>query len=125
MIKNRKIHEISLVHYCFRRLPAAFEQLKLHFVKFIESEGAKLVNDTSMKNDEFVNKIIELRELIMEIFQKSLNRNVDIQIGIKLAFENFINKSDRTSIAMVRYLDEQFLKDFKGMDETEVGVKMD
>lgn len=61
----------------------------------------------------------------MNIFTKSFNKDPNIDIQIKTAFENFINQNDKTAMSLVYYLDEMFKKDFKGMNETEVNERLD
>jgi hypothetical protein len=58
---------------------------------FIINEGNKLVCDENLKPDEFVAKIIDLREKMLNIYYKSFNKDPAIDITIKNSFENFIN----------------------------------
>ena len=74
-----------------------------------------MVGDVKLKNDEFVQKLIELRDKMMAIHSKSFNKDTNIDIAIKNSFEDFINKNEKTAMCLVYYLDEKFKKDFKGM----------
>lgn len=51
------------------------------------NEGNKLVGDDKLKNDEFVQKLIELRDKMMAIHGKSFNKDTNIDITIKNSFE--------------------------------------
>lgn len=125
MIRNDKYEEISLMHELFSKVPESFTQMKQHLSTFIVNEGNKLVGDQQLKHDEFVGKIIDLRDKMLNIYQRSFNRDPHIDITIKTAFESFINQNDRTAMSLVYFLDEKFKKDFKTMTEAEITEKLD
>lgn len=50
---------------------------------------------------------------MFNIYQKSFNRDSDIDIAIKNSFETFINQSEKTARSLVYYLDDMYKKDFK------------
>lgn len=58
-------------------------------------------------------RLIALREKMFNIYQKSFNRDSDIDIAIKNSFETFINQSEKTARSLVYYLDDMYKKDFK------------
>jgi hypothetical protein len=49
----------------------------------------------------------------MEIATKAMKKDTQIELTIKLAFEDVVNQNSRTAKALVLYLDEMFKKDFK------------
>lgn len=55
----------------FSKVTESFNHLKGHLSQFIISEGNKLVQDEKLKQDEFVQKLIELRDKTVYIFVKS------------------------------------------------------
>lgn len=103
----------------------AFSLLKQHLTNFIISEGNKLILDDKLSHSEFVTKIIELRDKMMHIYQKSFNKDANIDITIKNAFEKFINLNNKTAMNLVYYLDDQFRKDFRGLTDIEINEKLD
>jgi len=125
MIKNDKHDEIGLMHDMFSKVPDAFGLMKTHLSGYIISEGNKLVVDEKLKQDEFVGKLIELRDKMMLIFVKSFQKDTNIDVTIKNAFEHFVNQNDRTAMSLVYYMDEKFKKDFKGMQEQEINDILD
>jgi cullin 3 len=125
MIKNDKIEEIGLMYDMFSKVTEAFGHLKGHLSQFIISEGNKLVLDEKLKQDEFVQKIIELRDKMINIFGKAFLKDSNIDVTIKNSFETFINQNERTAMCLVYYLDEKFKKDFKGMQEQEINDILD
>lgn len=62
---------------------------------------------------------------MLNIYVKSFNRDSNIDIAIKTAFENFINQNDKTAMSLVYYLDDKFKKDFKGLNDAEINDKID
>jgi hypothetical protein len=62
---------------------------------------------------------------MIELLNKSLDRDNTVELTIKNSFESFINENERTAKALVMYLDEQFKKDFKNNTEVEIAEKVD
>lgn len=91
MIKNNCLDDIALLFDMFSRLTTSFTLLKNSLSDYIVKEGMKLVADDKMKYDEYIAKLIDLRDKIMQILIKSFCRNPDIDMTIKNAFETFIN----------------------------------
>lgn len=91
MIRNEKHHEIALMYELFSKVPPAFAILGKHLTQYIVNEGNKLVGDDKLKHDEYVSKVIELRDKMLNIFVKSFNKDNTIDLTIKSAFETFIN----------------------------------
>ena len=120
MIRNDKYDEIALMHDMFQKVTDAFNLMKNHLSNYIINEGNKLVQDDKLKYSEFVTQIITLRDKMMNIYVKSFNRDPNIDIAIKNAFENFINQNERTATNLVYYLDDKLKKDYKGLTETEI-----
>lgn len=88
-------------------------------------EGYKLVRNDSIANDELVKKIIQFRDRMMTLLNKSLDKDMTVDLTIKTSFENFINENEKTAQSLVAYLDEQFKKDFKNNSPTEIAEKID
>jgi len=53
---------------------------------FIETEATKLVKDDKIKNEVLVAQLIELRDKLHNIWQKSMNGDMNIEITIKSGF---------------------------------------
>jgi len=45
-----------------------------------------------MKTEEFVNKLMHLRELIYDIAKQAMNRDTQIDLSVKIAFEKVCNQ---------------------------------
>lgn len=61
----------------------------------------------------------------MEIAIKAMKKDPQIELSIKLAFEDVVNQNNRTAKALVLYLDEMFKKDFKTIQEIELNEILD
>ena len=125
MIKNDRYDEIALMHELFAKVPNAFAMLKNQLSQFVVNEGNVLVNDDKLKSDEFVSRVISLRDKMMIIYQRSFNRDPNIDITIKNAFETFVNQNDKTAMSLVYYLDEKFKKEFKEVNESLINEHLD
>jgi hypothetical protein len=72
-----------------------------------------------------VKRIIEFRERMVELLNKSLEKDSTVELTIKNSFESFINENEKTAKSLVMYLDDQFKKDFKNNTEVEISEKVD
>lgn len=61
----------------------------------------------------------------MEIAVKAMKKDPQIELTIKLAFEDVVNQNNRTAKGLVLYLDEMFKKDFKTIQEIELNDILD
>ena len=91
MIRNNRIQDLSTLYSLFFRRPKSFELLRKKMSEFIIEEGSKLVLDETLKIEEFVVQLIQLRETIIEIFTRAMNKDPQIDMTIKLAFEKICN----------------------------------
>lgn len=66
-----------------------------------------------------------LRETIFNIFTVAMNRDPQIDLTIKLAFEKICNNDQKTAKALVAYLDEIFKKEVRTMQEDETAERLD
>jgi hypothetical protein len=62
---------------------------------------------------------------MIDLLNKSLDKEQTVELAIKNSFESFINENDKTAKSLVNYLDEQFKKDFKNNTEVEISDKVD
>ena len=124
MIRNNNMEELALVYNMFQRRQASFELLRKHLAEFIVAEGSKLVSE-EVKNDDLVVKMIDLRERVSGIQSKAMEKDVHIDMTIKMAFEKVVNVDNRTAKALVFYLDEMLKKDFKNINEAELTERLD
>lgn len=111
--------------HLFKRCPTSLELLKKHLKAYISEEGLKLVKNEQLESEELVKKVLEFRAKMMELLYKSLERDSNLDITIKGAFELFVNENDRTARSLVAHLDENFKKDFKNNTELEISDKID
>lgn len=70
----------------FSRIPESFVLFRKHMQVFIETEATKLVKDDKIKNEVLVAQLIELRDKLHNIWQKSMNGDMNIEITIKSGF---------------------------------------
>ena len=54
-----------------------------------------------------------------------MEKDTQIDLTIKMAFEKIVNVNKRTAKALVFYLDEMLKKDFKNIQEAELAERLD
>jgi hypothetical protein len=54
-----------------------------------------------------------------------MNKDPNIDLTIKFAFEKIVNVDGRVAKALVVYLDEMFKKDFKTINESDLNDRID
>ena len=84
-----------------------------------------MIRNETIQNDELIRLIIEFRQRMMDLLNKSLDKDQTVELAIKNSFESFINENDKTARSLVSYLDDQFKKDFKNNSENEITEKVD
>lgn len=62
---------MTLLYEMFSKMPETLTLLKTHLSQYIVEEGEKLVKDDKLKHDEFVQKLIDLRDKMISIYMKS------------------------------------------------------
>ena len=72
MIKNDRLGELQIVYSMFSRRNDSFEILRKQLSAYINDEGTKLVGDTKLKNEDLVQKLIELNQKIITIMHKAM-----------------------------------------------------
>lgn len=125
MIRNNKINELTLLYTVLKKRTPAFDLLRKALADYVVAEGGKLVADQALKTEEFVAKLISLRELIVEIYQRAMQKDPLVDLSIKMAFEKIVNQDHRTAKALVVYLDEMFKGEFKTLSEAELLERLD
>lgn len=125
MIKHQKYGDLALMYEMFARVPQALSIMKKMLSDYLTGEGTVLIINESLKPDQFINSIMVLRDSAIRLLHESFQRNLDVDITIKTAFESFINKDNKTAINLVYYLDDLFKKEFKQMSDDQVPEKMD
>lgn len=126
MIKNDKYEEIALMFELFSKVPEALAALSKNISTFINQEGQKLMSDKQLKPDEFVSQIINLREKMLNIHQKSFNKDSGLELTIKSSFENFVNQEpEKTAMSLVYYLDDQFKKELSRLSDADINERLD
>lgn len=66
-----------------------------------------------------------LREQIFNIYTVAMNRDPQIDLTIKLAFEKICNNDQKTARALVAYLDDIFKKEIRTLQEDETAERLD
>ena len=125
MVRNAKINELSLCYSVLKKRQPAFDLLRRALADYVVAEGTKLVADQTLKTEEFVARLITLREQIVEIYLKSMQKDPLVDLSIKMAFEKIVNIDHRTAKALVVYLDEMFKGEFKTLGEAELMERLD
>jgi len=109
----------------FSRIPESFALFRKHLQNFIEADGLKLVKDDKMKNEVLIAQLIEMRERVVNMWTKSMNKDPNIDITLKFGFEKIVNIDNRVAKALVQYIDEMFKKDFKTISEADLNDRID
>jgi cullin 3 len=120
LIKFEKYSDIGLMYDLFKMVPSSFELLKKYLQSYIIEGGDQLVGDETLKHEEFVTKLIEMKQKANHLLLSSFKEDQVLEISIRAAFETFVNRNNRTAMALVTYLDEQFKKSFKTMSDDDI-----
>lgn len=113
MIRNNRIQDLSLLFTMLQRRAGSFDLMRRKLSEFIMAEGGKLISDEQLKIEAFIEQLMQLRETIFNIYTVAMNRDPQIDLTIKLAFEKICNGDQKTAKALVAYLDDIFKKEIR------------
>jgi len=85
----------------FSRIPESFALFRKHLQTFIETDGLKLVKDEKIKNEVLVAQLIEMRDKMNNIWVKSMNKDVNVDLTLKYGFKKIVNVDNRVAKALV------------------------
>jgi hypothetical protein len=88
MIDNQRKDELLMLYKCFSRNESNLTVIVDCLNKYIEAEGAKIVNDTSNLTDPlaYTQKLLDFKEQIDELIIHSFNSNIKFEKGRDLSF---------------------------------------
>lgn len=125
MIRNNKLLDLTLLYQMLQRRKSSFDLMRKKLSDYIIEEGMKLVADQSIKIEDFVLQLMNLRDLIYTIYTTAMNKDPAIDLTVKLAFERICNQDNKTAKALVTYLDEIFKKELRTNQEEEIHEKLE
>jgi cullin 3 len=111
----------------FQKVPQALELFTKCFVDEIKTEGTKLINEEMQKNDpiNFLHQLVSMREKYSKIVKEACERESNLDIAMKNAFESFINVNNWTALSLAFYLDDLLKKGLRGLAESEIDTRLD
>lgn len=83
------------------------------------------MTDTNLKTEDFIQQILRLRELVIDIATQAMGRDTQVDLAVKMAFEKVCNYDNKVAKSLVGYLDEMFKTEFKTLQEQELNDKID
>lgn len=92
MIRNSRMQDLTLVFQMMQRRPGSMDLMRKKLSEFILEEGGKLMTDEQLRIEDFIIKLMSLRESIYNIFSVAMNKDPQVDMTIKLAFEKICNR---------------------------------
>ncbi|XP_006459375.1 hypothetical protein AGABI2DRAFT_218523 [Agaricus bisporus var. bisporus H97] len=154
MIDTDKIDDLSRLYRLYILVPTGHPTLKKVLKESIARRG-KVINDASNGPDasevaehvegpkgkgkakaraqvnsvtpatEWVQKVLELKDQFVKIWEKAFQRDHVVEVAINEAFESFINQNPRCSEFLSLFIDNHLKKDFKGKTDAEIASNLD
>ena len=122
LIAKSQIQELNKMFRLYCKAEGGLEEFKFGVSEYIVEKGSEIVNSPDCKTNPLgmILSILELRARFDLILAKAFSSDPVMESTVKAAFENFINKTQRTAGALAAYLDRFFTKDIKGVSEYEI-----
>jgi len=126
MIRNQQIDDLRRLYQLFSRVPETLREISNCVGNFIQKEGKAILAENTHKKSplELVNSLLNLRETFHDILNNAFNRGSMMETVMKISFENFINETTRTAMALTLYLDNLMRKEIRGMREEVLEQKL-
>lgn len=94
---------------------------------YIEQRGNKIVSDDALLKDpiEFTRKLLELKQEMDEMVDKSFQNDIKFQKNRDVSFQNFMNQCQYTPHYIASYCDHEMKKGLKGLTEQQTEERLD
>ena len=94
---------------------------------FIKQEGRKIIKNDVLKKDplKFTEQLLFLKNEVDDIISKAFTNDMKFQKARDLSFQEFMNEFERTPHFIAFYMDHQFKKGFKQLQDQEIQAKID
>lgn len=94
---------------------------------YIEDRGRKVVTDAELLKDpiEFSSKLLELKQEMDEMVEKSFQNNMIFQKCRDSSFQNFMNECEYTPHNIASYCDNEFKKGLKNVNEADTNTRLE
>lgn len=127
MIKLKQYQVIHLMFKIFNQVESARQEFEKFIVETVTEDCNNIVQDKTLSADpkEFIEKWIEAKQKYNAIVTQSCEKDVDLALAIRKAFESSLSEFQSSALYLAKYIDLKLKKEIKSLKDEEINVLFD
>ena len=127
MIKLKQYQIIHLMFKIFNQVESARQEFEKFIVETVTEDCNNIVQDKTLSADpkEFIEKWIEAKQKYNAIVTQSCEKDVDLALAIRKAFESSLSEFQSSALYLAKYIDLKLKKEIKSLKDEEINVLFD
>ena len=127
MIKLKQFNNINLMFKIFSQVPNARKLFEVFLVNRVTEDCESIIDDGGISENprDFIEKCIEAKQKYTTIITQSCEKDNDINLAIKNAFESSLAKFQQSSLYLAKYIDLKMKKEIKTLKDQEISTLFD
>lgn len=124
MIKLKQYANIHLMYNIFSQVPTAINQFEKFLVETVTEDCNSIIQDSSIKTSpkDFIDKFIDTKQKYNAIIQQSCEKDNELGLSIKNAFEDSLSRFESSSSFLAKYIDLKMKKEIKTLKDDEIAT---
>lgn len=127
MIRLKQYSIINLMYRIFDQVPTARKLFENFLVETVNEDCQRITSDESINQSPitFIEKCIDAKQKYNSIIQQSCNKDNDLALSIKRAFEECLSKFENSALYLSKYIDTKLKKDIRILKDDEINNMFD
>jgi hypothetical protein len=124
MIKLKQYSNIHLMYKIFSQVPSAINLFEKFLVETVTEDCNSIIQDSSIKINpkDFIDRFIDTKQKYNAIIQQSCEKDNELGLSIKNAFEDALSRFDSSSSFLAKYIDLKMKKEIKTLKDEEIAT---
>lgn len=127
LIRQKQYSTIHLMFKIFSQVPVARKMFENFLVDTVTDDCNSIIKDTSINTvpKDFIEKLIDTKQKYNAIINQSCEKDNDLNLTIKKAFEICLFEFKSSSMFLAKYIDLQMKKEIKALKDEEISSLFD
>lgn len=127
MIRLKQYSVIHLMYQIFNQVPSAKNLFRDYLVNTVTDDCNSIIEDSELANNPkaFIERCIETKQKYNAIISRSCEKDNDLNLAIKNAFEVALDKFKNTSLYLAKFVDLKLKKEIKALKDEEITLLFD
>ena len=127
LLNENKQKDLSNFYSLLNRVPSTLELLREFVHEYVKKHGFKAIADQEVVKDpiNFVQKVLEIKIKFNDLLTNSFNSDKKLMKRINDAFDDFLNKDNKSALYLANYVDDLFKNGLRGKSQLESEIQTD